>query len=523
MNGTAPLGALASGRRVEGNVASLPRAGRRPALPGGHLKRRGLMKRTLTLTMILMAMIFAMSVGLRSGKAQSNGQQPDYSNVDDFVNGATHLLRSDDLVMTFAYFRNDNASLTRDVLFSAGTQNTHGYFESFDQVKIVPDTWGADWTCNDPDGCYADYPFHGSAPVTGRFFHSDRDQTLLWPFDTNKSYTSLVVVEGQTAGAGPQAGLKQWSSVSNIDFVRNAQRKWVCDYCVSAVADFDADGYDELFMGYGWANGETGKMSFAVPYNRNDSSQGFWFTNNSAAEIAGYQPRQATAGDFNGDGRPEVAVLLTGPQNQLILATISVDPTNLNNLTVSTPVPIATLSDAGYHPLQLTAGHFTGVAHDQLVVGYQTQDNTNVIVQFYDFATNSIQPVLKTTWTTPDVAASMTLRLKAGQFDWSNPYEQIAWMSSSAFGTRLSILTVDPQTLTVSRKADTTISDVIGQDGVTYLAWDIAIGNFDNLLQGGARNPDLQIAVIGGRLGDDDSFIGTAALYIYGVSPDSRR
>ena len=96
-------------------------------------------------------------------------------------------------------------------------------------------------------------PFTDRPPVTGRFFHSDRDQTLLWPFDTNKSYTSLVVVEGQTAGAGPQAGLKQWSSVSNIDFVRNAQRKWVCDYCVSSVADFDADGYDELFMGYGWA------------------------------------------------------------------------------------------------------------------------------------------------------------------------------------------------------------------------------------------------------------------------------
>ena len=87
-------------------------------------------------------------------------------------------------------------------------------------MKIVPDSWGADWTCNDPGGCYADYPSHGSPPVTGRFFHSDRDQTLLWPFDTNKGYLGLVVMEGQTAGAGPQAGLKQWASVSNIDFVR---------------------------------------------------------------------------------------------------------------------------------------------------------------------------------------------------------------------------------------------------------------------------------------------------------------
>ena len=91
------------------------------------------MKRTLTLTIILMAMIFALSAGLRSGKAQSDGQQPDYSNVDDFVNGATHLLRTDDLVATFAFFRNDDASQTRNVLFSGGTQNSTGYFLSFDQ------------------------------------------------------------------------------------------------------------------------------------------------------------------------------------------------------------------------------------------------------------------------------------------------------------------------------------------------------------------------------------------------------
>ena len=71
----------------------------------------------------------------------------------------------------------------------------------------------------------------------------------------------------------------------------------------------------------------------------------------------------------------------------------------------------------------------------------------------------------------------VALKLKAGRFNWSSPYDQIAWMSSTFdYGTRLSVLTVDPVSPEVSRKADIP-SDVSA--GIHFLGYDIAVGNFD--------------------------------------------
>ena len=56
------------------------------------------------LSLLLTGLIAAgLSAGWRGGQAQSGGQAPDYEQVDDFLDGATHLLRNDDLVMTFNY------------------------------------------------------------------------------------------------------------------------------------------------------------------------------------------------------------------------------------------------------------------------------------------------------------------------------------------------------------------------------------------------------------------------------------
>ena len=160
----------------------------------------------------------------------------------------------------------------------------------------------------------------------------------------------------------------------------------------------------------------------------------------------------------------------------------------------------------------------------QLVVGDQLVDGGNVEVHLIDFDANSIQPVRKTTWATPDIGNDMTLKLKAGRFNWGSPTEQIAWMSSTAAGgTRLSVLTVDPLTLNVSRKADIL---PINDPGSRYGGYDIAVGNFDHMQKSTAdptqleRDPDLQIAVFGARLNTSNGQTGTAALYIYDVSDD---
>ena len=49
--------------------------------------------------MIFLVVLMAM-IGVAQG--QSGGTQPDYSNVKDFA-GSTHLLRDDDMVITFTY------------------------------------------------------------------------------------------------------------------------------------------------------------------------------------------------------------------------------------------------------------------------------------------------------------------------------------------------------------------------------------------------------------------------------------
>ena len=80
-------------------------------------------------------------------------------------------------------------------------------------------------------------------------------------------------------------------------------------------------------------------------------------------------------------------------------------------------------------------------------------------------------------------------------------------------------MAVDPKTLTVVRTADTTITS-----DVTFIGYDIAVGNFDHMSPGQSnpsqleRNPDLQIALIGARIADRRSYDG--AFYIYSVSED---
>ncbi len=55
-----------------------------------------------TLSLLLSAVaIVGIAVGLRVTNARS-GSGPDYSQVHDFTNGGKHLLRNDDMVMTFS-------------------------------------------------------------------------------------------------------------------------------------------------------------------------------------------------------------------------------------------------------------------------------------------------------------------------------------------------------------------------------------------------------------------------------------
>ena len=124
--------------------------------------------RVMRLSVILTAMIVI-------AHAQSTG--PDYSNVKDFA-GSTHLLRDDDLVLTFTY--QNPSSEFRQVMFSAGSINSSANVSSFNAYSVIPQGQAG---CNTAGGCYLDYQYYDFLnTATGRFFNTDRDTTVLYPF-----------------------------------------------------------------------------------------------------------------------------------------------------------------------------------------------------------------------------------------------------------------------------------------------------------------------------------------------------
>jgi hypothetical protein len=478
-----------------------------------HL-RRG--RRAMMLSVILTALIVAgLSAALRVSQAQSGGQNPDYSQVNDVLYGGTHLLRNDDLVMTFTY--QTAANEFREVLLTAGTQDSNASVLRFDHSVNIPNGQAG---CSTSGGCYLDFHYYDFLKfATGRFFDTDRDTTVLYPFHFVESQTPLLLsLAGQSVP--PSAANLALTTAQDVSFVIGGT------LFLSAVADFNRDGYDDLLMA--WSSNVVGspRMAIATAVDVTHPELGFRF-GPVFTPAAPFGIRQVTVGDFTGDGQPDIVQAYIDPSRLLTLATYSVDPATL---TIAEGAQLGYLqaADTGYHPVELAAGHFTALDHHQLVVGAQLADGDQVHMGFFDFAPNSIQPQRVSSVFFPDAATGVTLRLKAARFIWSNPYDQIAWMSSSVQGggTRLSVLIVDPQSQTVVRKADVLpVPDIPGQGGVTILGYDIAVGNFDNRQRGPGtsqtRDPDLQIALIAARRNNQNGQTGTGTLYLYSVSQDS--
>ena len=282
---------------------------------------------------------------------------------------------------------------------------------------------------------------------------------MLYPFHFVESQTPLLLSLAGKSVPPNLAGLSL-TTTQDVSFVSGG------DYFLSAVADFNGDGYDDLLMAWSHVQGVSNPhMRIATAVDVTDPTQGFRF-GPLFTPAAPYGIRQVTVGDFNGDGQPDIVQAYIDPSRQLTLATYRVDPATLTISEGAQLVYLRTV-DTGYHPVELAAGHFTALDHHQLVVGAQLLDGDQVHMGFFDFAPNSIQPQ-RVSSVFFDAATSMTLRLKAARFIWSNPFDQIAWMSSSGGGTRLSVLIVDPQSQTVVRKADIPlVPDVNSDSGVT--------------------------------------------------------
>ena len=158
------------------------------------------------------------------------------------------------------------------------------------------------------------------------------------------------------------------------------------------MADFTGDGYADLVT-LATSIDMFGGAAIAVATAADVGNVGAGLTFGAPTVVtpnpqpfAGGTPM--TVGDFNGDGRPEIA-LVTCPQTPCSVQIFAVDP---NTLAVSMKSSI-TLPGLTSGTASLAAGRFGATDHDQLVVAYQPASG-NAIVATIDFDA-SLQPSLK--------------------------------------------------------------------------------------------------------------------------------
>lgn len=483
---------------------------------------KGQAGRILLLSLMLTALTaVGWVVSLRGSLAQSGGTAPDYSTVDDFTRGMPHLLRNDDLVLTYDYVGGGGEITDRSILFSAATTNSVPTFTNYKQPIIPNGQVG----CTNSGGCSYDFMRYNASTkaVAGRFFNTVRDTVVQYPMTPtvnpfNPLY--LVAMTGATNNGTPTGGLTVTSAQEITSIVITDYENLAKNY-YAEVADFNQDGFDDLLMFYGSVNtGAPMRGRIATAVDTNDPSKGFAF---GPELIASHGLISAlTVGDYNNDKQPDIAsVYGTGPQQggQVFMYTYQVDPKTLTISIAASQQFTYVLGMPTYNTL--VSGRFSLTGGDQIAYGWTDGVGSNY-VNIIGFAPNSLQPMLVSGWQgiAPDSGGYFSL--KTGRFKWDNPFDQIAMMTSTFDnGTTLQVFTVDPANLAIAPKAKYKFD----KEPLAFAGNNISLGNFDHQEPTAAdptkreRDPDLQIALTGLRRNPDGS-VTTAGVAILDVSDD---
>jgi hypothetical protein len=371
---------------------------------------------------------------------------PCFADNNDILGGQRYMLRDDDLVVNVWAESSSSDSVNDFYLNSSqlditqGSNNTHALGSCY------------------PGGLSA------AQSVVGRVFSLPNDVVVNARPTSDCQGISLFVVDPKDGSNNSSVSL----GLNHIDLV------------AMAMADFDLDGYQDVFVI---------TPTFARIYSAKCTNDPFASCTDPISDGLAAGPQHSVStdwwasppvtGDFNGDGIIDVAwptyASVNGTVNilvkfmsvcpaagatvlgqscsqpfQIIESTSSTINTGgvLNLTKASTPRPY----------IALTANNFdgsvnatTGIADAELLVALENSDSKSATLSLYDFDAN-MSPTPESTTTLTDLYEDETntlpLFLVSGQLDWSNPQAVAVFASTKKGGSVehrgiLSVITFD--------------------------------------------------------------------------------
>ena len=315
-------------------------------------------------------------------------QNPDYSKVNDYLNGQRTLLSVNDLVVGGLVLKTDN-----------GTKIPP------ENISTLPGVYGKD--------------NKQSAELFARMFDLPYD-TLIYAEYADSGELTVHALD-------PQHPQINKSVATGIAELLGAMAK----------GDFEGNGFEDVVLVIG------DNLRIVKAVDPTDVSKGILVGPGVELDssLLGDSPGIAV-GDFNGDGRPEIAVSYTkysehDNANTYVVAIYTVDRTTLAlTLAGSNQVHCCVDEKVFYYKGALTAGRFGTTLHDQLVLAYYFDSSSSKFrplpfeIMSFDF--DKSLSILKKA----DVSLKLDgsplqhnatdIVLQKGHFDPSSPYDQAA-------------------------------------------------------------------------------------------------
>ena len=355
---------------------------------------------------------------------------PDYSNVNDILSGRRTLLEVDDIVVgNFVGFGSDS---------NLPPANYH-----LSNVQLSPN----------------------NALASANFF--------------DRPHATLVTAAGSTVTAIDPVANGAQQSVHVTDSPNNSTE---FNYAKAAVGDFNGDGFQDV------AIASTNGLRIATAVNPANPAAGIRLGPTGQLYYNDTNYLAIAVGDFDGDGKPEIAVA-----DYATLAIYRVNPTTL----LPDRVAFIFLPIADQIPqLSITAGKFGTTNHEQLLVAGSSKGSITLLA--YDF-NSSLQPQVQDSQQIPGPFSLFLVQ--SGQFDPTSLYKQVAVQENVSGGdSTIRFITFDPS-------LKMTIQSPIDLEFGSSCSAAITVGNF------GQTGQNLQIAL------PSTCVLGVYSLFIFGVAP----